>query len=432
MRQQHTGRGGGFTLVEMLVVIAIMAVLVAMLLPAVQGAREAARKTQCQNNLKQLGVALARHASTAESFPPGIAASTWRSTNVGVGNFYEWTCYLHLLLPQLDEQDYAFDLMAPLFRVPLPRDDSGAGYAAVNGRQITGLLCPSDTQTGPLWQGPTTSASNDRIFIDVNNNNKVFDQGVDQLLRLAKSNYLGMFSGTSVFESLERANAEPSGSFSTWSPWNLPPDNVSYQDRLMQPLRRNAYTNPATNPPIRFDRRGVFGVGTGTRQQAIRDGATNTIAIAEYLRGMSEKDGRGAFWYNHAGMQMLQAAQGPNARGDDVLRGNAIAYSQLPGQSREDWGCHNRVGSTFSPNNNDGNRRPALNLPCNGGRDSGLNITIDGHAASRSRHPGGVNVLFCDGRVQFIDDQIESRTAAPYGTWQRLAWIDDGLPVTLP
>jgi hypothetical protein len=43
-----------------------------------------------------------------------------------------------------------------------------------------------------------------------------------------------------------------------------------------------------------------------------------------------------------------------------------------------------------------------------------------------------VNVLFCDGRVQFIDDAIDSRTTSPYGTWQRLAWIDDGLSVTPP
>ena len=73
----------GFTLLEMLVVIAIIATLVGMLIPAVQGAREAARQAQCANNLRQIGVALTRHASTADSFPPGIAATAWQSVDLG-------------------------------------------------------------------------------------------------------------------------------------------------------------------------------------------------------------------------------------------------------------------------------------------------------------------------------------------------------------
>jgi prepilin-type N-terminal cleavage/methylation domain-containing protein/prepilin-type processing-associated H-X9-DG protein len=119
----------GFTLVELLVVITIIGILIAMLLPAVQAAREAARRMQCSNNLKQIGLALHNYHSAKETLP---FATTYPKTFSGT-----WAAFI---LPQL-EQQAVFDLFD--FRKPI--------YDPVNQQAITTVIsayiCPSDPQS---------------------------------------------------------------------------------------------------------------------------------------------------------------------------------------------------------------------------------------------------------------------------------------------
>ena len=96
----------GFTLIELLVVIAIIAVLIALLLPAVQQAREAARRSQCKNNLKQIGLAFHNYLDTHKRFPPYcVAGPTVAAASGAGGNQDAYRCwsYMSQILPFLDQ-----------------------------------------------------------------------------------------------------------------------------------------------------------------------------------------------------------------------------------------------------------------------------------------------------------------------------------------
>ena len=89
-----------FTLIELLVVISIIGVLIALLLPAVQAARESARRTKCVNNLKQLGVAMHTYESASRCFPPGYV-SNFDTSGTDTGPGWGWAA---MLLPQFEQK----------------------------------------------------------------------------------------------------------------------------------------------------------------------------------------------------------------------------------------------------------------------------------------------------------------------------------------
>jgi len=165
-------RRHGFTLIELLVVIAIIAVLISLLLPAVQQAREAARRTQCRNNLKQIGLAFHNYESSYNQIPPTYVAvrDSILHGDLGVSGTYDdfnIHVYAEYLLPYIDQANIANQITqtAPFFS---PVDLSAAGlpnYTANNKAAIANVVS--------TYICPSAPASNN--LLDITNNNLVRD-----------------------------------------------------------------------------------------------------------------------------------------------------------------------------------------------------------------------------------------------------------------
>ena len=137
-------RRTGFTLIELLVVIAIIAVLVAILLPAVQQAREAARRAQCQNNLKQVGIALHNYHDIHSALPSGwigVDPETRQHSPHEGGSGAGWAA---MILPQM-EQTGLFNKFDPRAFIS---DPVNAPFAAT---YLPAYVCPSDAASVQTW-----------------------------------------------------------------------------------------------------------------------------------------------------------------------------------------------------------------------------------------------------------------------------------------
>ncbi|MFM8291165.1 MAG: DUF1559 domain-containing protein [Planctomycetia bacterium] len=152
-------RSPGMTLVEMLVVMAIIAVLAATLLPAIQASRDASRRTSCGNNLRQVVLALQAHESALGRLPPGSVAKEYPASPETAWTFYRWSA-LAMVSPYLENTAAlgALDLTKPLYSITLtvtPENVAGAQIV------VPTFLCPSDrgVRVHPGF-GPTNYAVN--------------------------------------------------------------------------------------------------------------------------------------------------------------------------------------------------------------------------------------------------------------------------------
>ncbi|HWL06793.1 MAG TPA: DUF1559 domain-containing protein [Planctomicrobium sp.] len=282
----------GFTLIELLVVIAIIAILIALLLPAVQQAREAARRTQCKNNLKQLGLALHNYHDTHRQLPPGGSVTAvsglpggWADNR---GNA------LVRLLPFLD-QSTLYNMVD--FRSNIDVQTVPGSTSLLCQRVIPGFRCPSDT--GPnLMNGGQNTLTAERAVT-----NYGFSQGGQRFNDACGTYNILNTNGSAVHGD------------------SLNPSEIS----------------------------GVFGHHAwAAKFSDITDGLTNTVAIGEIRPGCSThaKNGwmhKNALWYAMTGginVPTCPDEPGYSTNNTDCRKDSGAWGAAMSFKSRHTGGCH--------------------------------------------------------------------------------------------
>ena len=372
LSQDSRSRRGpaGFTLVELLVVIAIIGVLVALLLPAVQSAREAARRTQCSNSLKQFGLALMNYHDTYRVFPPRRGGTTGTIANDPsriMANYDRLSAFVALL--------------------PYYEQKATADYIAGGGKTSSGTVIPAG---GPAaWYGSSLGT---------------YEPWSNQIKMLICPSDRIIVGG---------ANAKNSYAFCIGDTLG---GNISVNGTTVQ-------FNHATQPV-----RGIFG-GSGrcVGLQFITDGSSNTIAMSERTtngwfngRPAAGEDMRTATVYNFPSV-----ISNPGS-----CLGTTIKATYQSGNIKSKFGSIWTDGQAEVVGFN--TVLPPNGPSCNNDSNSGSADATGGAITAGSNHPGGVNGLLADGSVRFINQNINSGNLAspqvvsgnsPYGVWGALGSI---------
>lgn len=260
----RNSRRRAFTLIELLVVIAIIAVLIALLLPAVQQAREAARRSECQNKLKQWGLALQNYHDTHTTFPPGVVNQLGEDPNGrngggGAGMGSNWAL---LLLPFIDQAPNYQGVVTITSQRPEVVDWLGNGTYTSQG--ITVGSDPLPVTSCPSHPSPDEKLSN--------------GTGMEHLSR---GNYVACFGRSNYGRAFTR-------------------------DKLTG---------------------GIFGINSSYRMGDLTDGSSNTIVFSELKfrspssSGPSTADTRGTWAYGVMGASIFSTLQGPNSSVPDGVWG---------------------------------------------------------------------------------------------------------------
>ena len=368
-------RRRAFTLIELLVVIAIIAVLISLLLPAVQSAREAARRIQCTNNLKQFGLAMHNYLTSNTSFPSGVVfnSSLAPCTAPNFGSNCQNTTWFVLTLPYMEGGNlfntfnFAIGSEGPMYITGFPY--SYLTNSTVLTTRIGFFQCPSDTEN-------------------------TFD--------IASSTVGAVLSGAPAL-SITKGN------------YGVNWGNTDYG----QGRRGDSWfvSNPSTHRPAPFGyNSGATGPLTVTIA-SISDGTSNTLLLSELLQGHGTTSAV-CSGPTSPRVHLFVTRLAPNGGNLDFWAGSAYldpAAVSIGGNLIDNLPTYGGSQAGTSPANiGNGDlcdNQPVLSLPCfSQGKEGGS------YAASRSRHPGGVNSLLADGSVRFMKNSINLPTWVALGS----------------